>query len=65
MYNACVYRIVDNFLMLGTSATILAYGQTGAGKTYTIMGGTTKKGNMKKLSLSKNEKRGILPRIID
>ena len=29
------------------------------------MGGTTKKGNMKKLSLSKNEKRGILPRIID
>lgn len=65
MYDACVYRIVENFLMLGTSATIFAYGQTGAGKTHTIMGGMTKKGNIKKLKLANNEKRGILPRIID
>ena len=52
--------------MIGSSATIFAYGQTGAGKTYTIMGGNKKtKSNSKKVKLANNEKKGILPRIID
>ena len=51
--------------MLGSSATIFAYGQTGAGKTYTIMGGKGKKSTTKKLKLANNDKKGILPRIID
>ena len=55
--------------MMGSSATIFAYGQTGAGKTYTIMGGNLygkkTKATTKKLKLASNDKKGILPRIID
>jgi hypothetical protein len=58
----------------GSSATIFAYGQTGAGKTYTIIGGTksvVKKASSKrlhkekKIKLSQSDNRGILPRVID
>lgn len=38
---------------------MFAYGQTGAGKTYSIMGNESENG------LITNEKRGILPRTID
>ena len=66
-------QIVKNFLKFGSSATIFAYGQTGAGKTYTIIGGgqsqsrrrDTKLGAPKKLKLSASERKGILPRVID
>lgn len=50
--------IVDGFL-IGRSGTVFAYGQTGAGKTYSIMGNESENG------LITNEKRGILPRTID
>ena len=59
----------------GSTATIFAYGQTGAGKTFTIIGGgnlvnggkrrDTRGGSSRKLRLSTSEKKGILPRIID
>ena len=68
-------HIVKGFVAHGSSATIFAYGQTGAGKTYTIIGGAQgtgpgkrkegRTGGSKKLRLSTSEKKGILPRIID
>lgn len=38
MLQACADDLVDTVLD-GCNATILAYGQTGAGKTYTMTGG--------------------------
>lgn len=67
-------QIAQNFITLGSSATIFAYGQTGAGKTFTIIGGGREQGSKKegsraggnkKFKLSSSEKKGILPRIID
>jgi len=39
MYDACAEDIVNSVLE-GYNGTIMAYGQTGAGKTFTMMGGT-------------------------
>ena len=59
---------------MGSSATIFAYGQTGAGKTFTIMGGNQQASRrkdggranaQKKLKLSTSNSKGILPRVID
>lgn len=50
VYQSCGREIVDN-VMAGYNGTILAYGQTGAGKTFTMLGGT------------KNyQHRGLIPR---
>eukprot|EP00347_Sterkiella_histriomuscorum_P008686 403344143 len=54
-----VQNIVQGFLM-GINGTIFAYGQTGAGKTYSITGGEQRNEDLKS-----NQKRGILPRTID
>ena len=52
VYDACSHDIVHSVIE-GYNGTILAYGQTGAGKTYTMSGGT------------QNYKfRGIIPRAI-
>ena len=55
MVFARVQSIVRGFL-LGLSGTIFAYGQTGAGKTYSIVGGEQLQGSTKS---------GILPRALD
>lgn len=45
---------------MGINGTIFAYGQTGAGKTYSIAGGEQRGEELKN-----SQKRGILPRTID
>lgn len=45
---------------MGINGTIFAYGQTGAGKTYSIIGSDTKE-----TQLINNQKKGILPRALD
>eukprot|EP01018_Ginkgo_biloba_P008279 Gb_24995 [translate_table: standard] len=50
MYQALRVSILENALK-GRSTTVIAYGQTGAGKTYTISGDGT------------NEGRGLMPRL--
>jgi len=52
MYDECADDIVNSVLQ-GYNGTILAYGQTGAGKTFTMMGGT-----------QSYKYRGIAPRAI-
>jgi hypothetical protein len=54
-----IVDIVKSFL-IGINGTIFAYGQTGAGKTYSIIGYENKE-----KELSNNDKRGILPRTLD
>jgi kinesin family protein 3/17 len=39
IYEQCAFSLVDNVLD-GYNGTIFAYGQTGCGKTYTMMGGS-------------------------
>ncbi|KAJ1515968.1 Kinesin-like protein kif9 [Coelomomyces lativittatus] len=52
VYEECAYPIVQSFLT-GYNGTILAYGQTGAGKTFTMTG------------ISENyDQRGIIPRAL-
>ena len=71
VYNLSSHKIVNEFIQDGMSATIFAYGQTGAGKTYTIIGKGIQSGNKKskankqKLRLMQSDKKGILPRVID
>jgi len=45
---------------MGINGTIFAYGQTGAGKTYSIMGGENNEAE-----IYKSEKRGVLPHTLD
>ncbi len=52
MLQACADDLVDTVLD-GCNATILAYGQTGAGKTYTMTGGK-----------ADYKQRGLIPRSI-
>ncbi|KAL0031522.1 hypothetical protein WJX77_005047 [Trebouxia sp. C0004] len=52
VYQACADDLVDTVLS-GCNATILAYGQTGAGKTYTMTGGK-----------ADYKQRGLIPRSI-
>ncbi|CDW76981.1 UNKNOWN [Stylonychia lemnae] len=54
-----ISNIIQGFLV-GLSGTIFAYGQTGAGKTYSIMGGEERGEQLKE-----SYRRGILPRTID
>ena len=57
-----VSATVESFLA-GQSATLIAYGHTGAGKTYTLLGGSP---SYRKYSdLSKHRERGILPRFFE
>lgn len=46
--------------MVGMNGTIFAYGQTGAGKTYSIIGGESRG-----FELMPSAKRGVLPRTLD
>lgn len=39
MYDTCAHEIVEQAFK-GINATMMAYGQTGAGKTFTMVGGT-------------------------
>ena len=50
VYEQCAHEIVEQAFK-GVNATIMAYGQTGAGKTFTMVGGT-----------QSFEHRGIIPR---
>ena len=50
-----IYYLVTYFL-LGISGTVFAYGQTGAGKTYSIFGDD---------HTLQNELRGVLPRAVE
>jgi Cdc6-like AAA superfamily ATPase len=57
-YRLCVAPLVESFFE-GYNATILAYGQTGTGKTHTMSGsGFDAKGNEKNPELQ-----GIIPRV--
>ena len=38
MYNRVISPVISKFIDDGTNASVLAYGQTGAGKTYTMFG---------------------------
>jgi len=53
IYNTCAHEVVDSVIE-GLNGTIMAYGQTGAGKTYTMSGDT-----------SIYNQRGIVPRAIN
>ncbi|KAL4152432.1 hypothetical protein PRNP1_009362 [Phytophthora ramorum] len=58
-YRMCVEPLVDGFLE-GYNATVLAYGQTGTGKTHTMAGsGFDARGREKN-----GELQGIIPRVI-
>ncbi|KAL7683726.1 putative kinesin-like protein [Plasmopara halstedii] len=58
-YHKCVAPLVQGFLA-GYNATVLAYGQTGTGKTYTMAGaGLDARGREKTGTLQ-----GIIPRVI-
>merc|ERR1719502_1924103 len=52
VYNECAHEVVEQAFK-GINATIMAYGQTGAGKTFTMVGGT-----------QSFEHRGIIPRAV-
>lgn len=52
VYNCCAGDLVTKVLE-GFNATVMAFGQTGAGKTYTMTGSATNYG-----------RRGIIPRAI-
>ena len=52
VYSTCAQEVVDHVLR-GYNGTIFAYGQTGAGKTYTMSGDT-----------QSYQQRGIVPRAI-
>lgn len=51
LYNSCVKQTLGEFLK-GYNGTVLTYGQTGAGKSYTMYG-------------KDEEEKGIIPRVID
>lgn len=52
VFGCCAHEVVDNVLS-GYNGTIFAYGQTGAGKTYTMSGDT-----------ANYQQRGVVPRAI-
>lgn len=52
VYNQCAHEVVEQAFK-GVNGTIMAYGQTGAGKTFTMVGGT-----------QSFEHRGIIPRAV-
>jgi len=52
-------------LILGYNGCIFAYGQTGAGKTYTIQGPGLDISFNNSLNPEENDKRGILPRVVE
>lgn len=49
----------------GYNGSIFAYGQTGAGKTYTIQGQSLDISLNQSLTSEEKEKRGILPRVVE
>jgi len=53
VYNAAAHNVVEQ-AYLGFNSTIMAYGQTGAGKTFTMVGGT-----------QSYEHRGVIPRAVN
>ncbi|PHH56023.1 Kinesin heavy chain [Ceratocystis fimbriata CBS 114723] len=54
IFNFSIKPTVDDILN-GYNGTVFAYGQTGAGKSYTMMGG----------NLDDEENRGVIPRIVE
>lgn len=54
IFNFSIKPTVDDILN-GYNGTVFAYGQTGAGKSYTMMGG----------DIEDDEKKGIIPRIVE
>ncbi|OMJ90259.1 hypothetical protein SteCoe_7370 [Stentor coeruleus] len=59
-----VGRPIADSCLSGYNGTIFAYGQTGAGKTFTILGPTIDSAEDFKFS-SENSKRGLLPRCFE
>jgi len=57
--HSSVHFLIDQFIA-GSNSTIFAYGQTGAGKTHTIMGRGSEP-----LDILQGEDRGLLPRAIE
>ncbi|KAF0716843.1 Aste57867_2638 [Aphanomyces stellatus] len=58
MYTSSVTALIEGF-MEGYNATVLAYGQTGTGKTYTMTGGGSAA-----YSTSLGETHGVIPRAV-
>ncbi|PHJ18351.1 kinesin heavy chain [Cystoisospora suis] len=62
VYSAACLPLVDK-LLSGYSASVIAYGQTGAGKSYTMIGETGADGFQR--ALTDPTTKGVTPRIID
>lgn len=60
--DACIQGIYNKILKLGYNATVFAYGQTGAGKTFSILGPTPEP---KPNENERFELRGLMPRIFE
>ncbi len=54
IFSYSIQSTVDDILN-GYNGTVFAYGQTGAGKSYTMMG----------TSIDEDEGRGVIPRIVE
>lgn len=52
-------------LLQGYNCALIAYGQTGAGKTYTMQGGASEMGLLSTEELTREASRGIIPRCLE
>lgn len=67
IFERCAKEISDN-TFLGINGSIFVYGQTGAGKTYTLIGAKSNKNAQKNKNtflFDNSDSRGILPRTVD
>ena len=62
-FEKIVKPLADSWIE-GKNATFFAYGQTGTGKTHTVLGYSFNKRN-EMIALPKDENRGILPRCLE
>ena len=64
IFNKCGKEICDEVLK-GINGTILVYGQTSAGKTYTLLGNNFSNFNSSQKEINNEEGNGIIPRVIN
>ena len=65
VYSSCAEKVVSTVLG-GYNGTVMCYGQTGAGKTYTMSGNVSNVSNLEAFhAMSEGPDRGIMQRAID